>query len=99
MEKKTIASFSVDHRGMQPGVYFREDIRAGVPVLTADVRFYEPNRGRYLSTTEAHTIEHLLATYLRSCPSGFHPCSSLDPRWYRVRSQAPRLLLHPEQEG
>ena len=66
MEKKTIASFAVDHRGMQPGVYFREDLRAGVPVLTADVRFFEPNKGRYLTTTEAHTIEHLLATYLRS---------------------------------
>ena len=66
MQKKTIASFAVDHRGMQPGVYFREDERAGVPVLTADVRFYTPNAGRYLTTTEAHTIEHLLATYLRS---------------------------------
>lgn len=66
MQKKTIASFAVDHRGMQPGVYFREDVRAGVPVLTADVRFYTPNAGRYLTTTEAHTIEHLLATYLRS---------------------------------
>ncbi len=66
MQKKTIASFSVDHRGMQPGVYFRSDVRAGVPVLTADLRFYTPNAGRYLTTTEAHTIEHLLATYLRS---------------------------------
>ena len=66
MQMKTIASFSVDHRGMQPGVYFREDLCAGVPVLTADLRFYTPNAGRYLTTTEAHTIEHLLATYLRS---------------------------------
>ncbi len=66
MQKKTIASFTVDHRGMQPGVYFRMDNRAGVDILTADVRFFEPNQGRYLTTTEAHTIEHLLATYLRS---------------------------------
>lgn len=66
MQHETIASFRVDHRGMQPGVYFREDMRCGVPVLTADVRFYQPNEGRYLTTTEAHTIEHLLATYLRS---------------------------------
>ena len=63
---KTIASFSVDHRGMEPGVYFREDVRAGVPVLTADLRFFRPNAGRYLTTTEAHTVEHMLATCLRS---------------------------------
>ena len=66
MQKKIIASFAVDHRGMQPGVYFREDQRCGVSVLTADLRFYKPNAGQYLTTTEAHTIEHLLATYLRS---------------------------------
>ncbi len=63
---KTIASFSVDHRGMEPGVYFREDVRAGVPLLTADLRFFRPNAGRYLTTTEAHTVEHMLATALRS---------------------------------
>jgi S-ribosylhomocysteine lyase len=61
-----IPSFSVDHRGMQPGVYFREDIRNNVPILTADVRFYEPNNGKYLTIAEAHTIEHILATLIRS---------------------------------
>lgn len=66
METPKIASFSVDHRGMQPGIYFREDLRNGTPILTADVRFFEPNKGRYLSTLEAHSVEHVLATLLRA---------------------------------
>lgn len=90
---------SVDHRGMEPGVYFREDVRAGVPVLTADLRFFRPNAGRYLTTTEAHTVEHMLATCLRSsacadnivyfgpmgCPDGVLPC---DDRAERGRRSA-----------
>jgi S-ribosylhomocysteine lyase len=66
MEIPKIASFSVDHRGMQPGIYFREDLRNGVPILTADIRFFEPNKGTYLSTLEAHSVEHVLATLLRA---------------------------------
>lgn len=66
MDIPKIASFSADHRGMQPGVYFREDLRNGVPILTADIRYYEPNKDRYLTTTEAHSVEHVLATLLRA---------------------------------
>ena len=32
----------------------------------------------------------------RPRPSGQHPCSPVDPRRHRVRSQAPQLLLRSE---
>ena len=64
MEK--IASFQIDHDVLVPGIYLSR-IDLGT-VETFDLRFKRPNAGDYLSGAAAHTIEHLAATYLRSCP-------------------------------
>ncbi|MBR6801770.1 MAG: S-ribosylhomocysteine lyase [Eubacteriaceae bacterium] len=65
MEK--IASFQVDHDKLERGIYVsRIDEYGGVKAVTFDIRMKKPNMGDYLTTTSAHTIEHLGATYLRS---------------------------------
>ena len=62
-----IASFTVDHTKLNEGLYVsRTDKYNGVTVTTFDIRMKKPNKGDYLSTTAAHTIEHLGATFLRN---------------------------------
>lgn len=58
-----IKSFSVDHRKLTEGVYIS---RIDGDIVTYDMRFCKPNCGKYLSESEMHTIEHMLATYLRN---------------------------------
>ena len=58
-----IASFSIDHTRLEPGLYLsRED----GDVRTWDVRMKKPNQGDYVSQGAIHTIEHLFATCARS---------------------------------
>ena len=67
MEK--IASFTVDHIKLQPGVYVsRKDKIGAETVTTFDLRFTSPNEEPVMNTGEMHTIEHLAATYLRNEP-------------------------------
>lgn len=58
-----IASFSVDHTKLEPGMYTS---RTDGDVVTYDVRMKKPNGGDYLSNGSLHTIEHLFATYARN---------------------------------
>ena len=65
MEK--IASFTVDHLRLVPGVYVsRVDQVAGNPITTFDLRMTRPNEEPVMNTAEVHTIEHLAATFLRN---------------------------------
>lgn len=62
-----IASFQVDHTRLDSGVYVsRRDKVAGGYITTFDVRMKRPNREVALTVKAAHTIEHVVATYLRS---------------------------------
>ena len=61
MEK--IKSFQVDHTKFGVGMYIS---RIDDGIVTYDLRMVKPNGGEYLSTPSMHTIEHLLATYVRS---------------------------------
>lgn len=67
MEK--IASFTIDHIKLQPGVYVsrRDPIGAEV-VTTFDLRMTSPNEEPVMNTAEVHTVEHLGATFLRNHP-------------------------------
>lgn len=60
-----IASFQINHDLLQPGMYLS---RTDGDVITYDVRFVRPNIPPYLPTTAMHTIEHLVATYVRNSP-------------------------------
>ena len=67
MEK--IASFTIDHNKLQPGLYVsRKDKVGAETVTTFDLRFTSPNEEPVMHTAEMHTIEHLAATYLRNEP-------------------------------
>lgn len=62
-----IASFTIDHMKLLPGVYVSRKDKIGKEVLTTfDIRMTRPNFEPVMNTGEAHTIEHLAATYLRN---------------------------------
>ena len=68
MEK--IASFTIDHIKLQPGVYVsRVDAIGAETVTTFDLRMTSPNEEPVMNTAEMHTIEHLAATFLRNHPA------------------------------
>ena len=67
MEK--IASFTIDHIKLQPGVYVSRKDQAGAETITTfDLRMTSPNEEPVMNTAEMHTIEHLAATFLRNHP-------------------------------
>lgn len=64
---KQIASFTIDHMKLLPGVYVSRKDHAGSEVITTfDIRMTRPNFEPVMNTAEMHTIEHLAATYLRN---------------------------------
>ena len=64
---ETIASFTVDHLKLLPGVYVsRKDCTGTDIVTTFDIRMTNPNEEPVMNTAEVHTIEHLAATFLRN---------------------------------
>lgn len=58
-----IASFTVDHNRLVPGLYFS---RRDGDIITFDLRFKKPNTGDLLSNAQLHSTEHLIATLLRN---------------------------------
>lgn len=67
MEK--IASFTIDHIKLKPGVYVsRKDHVGSETITTFDLRMTSPNDEPVMNTAEVHTLEHLGATYLRNHP-------------------------------
>ena len=67
MEK--IASFTVNHLTLLPGVYVSRKDHVGEETMTTfDIRMTRPNFEPVMNTAEVHTIEHLGATFLRNHP-------------------------------
>ena len=65
MEK--IASFTVNHLTLLPGIYVsRQDTVGETKVTTFDLRMTRPNFEPVMNTAEMHAIEHLGATFLRN---------------------------------
>lgn len=65
MEK--IASFTINHLELLPGVYVSRQDKFGDTVLTTfDIRMNRPNFEPTMNTAEMHAIEHLAATFLRN---------------------------------
>ena len=63
MEK--IASFCINHDVLTKGMYVS---RIDGDVVTYDVRMKVPNNNDFLENAAMHTLEHLMATYLRNTP-------------------------------
>jgi S-ribosylhomocysteine lyase len=61
-----VASFNVDHDKLKRGLYVSRKDKVGSETLTTfDVRMKTPNAEPVLDTAAAHTLEHLLAVFLR----------------------------------
>lgn len=64
-----IASFTVNHLNLLPGVYVsRRDYIGSEVVTTFDLRFTRPNLEPPMDNPGIHSIEHLVATFLRNHP-------------------------------
>ena len=72
-EGKLIASFQVDHTRIGYGIFVsRRDRVGGACVTTFDVRMKRPNAEPAIHANAMHTIEHVVATYLRNSPFRDH---------------------------
>ena len=64
-----IPSFSVDHRAIVPGIFTsRVDQVGSGMVTTYDIRLTRPNREPAVDVGAMHSLEHLIATFLRNDP-------------------------------
>ncbi len=58
-----IASFSVDHTVLEPGIYVS---RIDGDITTYDLRMRKPNTDDLMTHSAMHSLEHTLATFLRN---------------------------------
>lgn len=64
-----IASFSVDHTAIIPGIFLsRVDTVGDAKVTTYDIRLKRPNREPVIDVAAMHSLEHIIATTLRNDP-------------------------------
>ncbi|MBR7072631.1 MAG: S-ribosylhomocysteine lyase [Eubacterium sp.] len=62
-----INSFSVDHTRIVPGIYTsRVDTLGEYKVTTYDIRLKRPNKEPAVDVAAMHSLEHIIATYLRN---------------------------------
>ena len=64
-----IQSFSVDHTRIIPGIFISRVDRLGdYSVTTYDIRLKRPNREPVIDVAAMHSLEHIIATFLRNEP-------------------------------
>ncbi len=64
-----IPSFSVDHTKIVPGIFTsRIDVLGDEKVTTYDVRVTKPNVEPAVDVAAMHSLEHIIATFLRNDP-------------------------------
>lgn len=82
---KKIASFTIDHLKLLPGIYVsRKDTIGSEVVTTFDIRMTRPNFEPVMNTAEVHTIEHLAATFLRNHETYAEKCIYFGPMGCRT---------------
>ena len=64
---RRIASFSVDHDFITPGIYVS---RIDGDITTYDMRTRRPNCEDYMDNLTMHSLEHMFATYIRNSSIG-----------------------------
>ncbi len=67
MEPEKIESFKIDHNKLKEGIYIS---RTDKDVVTYDLRTRRPNSGDYMDNATMHSVEHMVATYIRSSEIG-----------------------------
>ena len=63
MEPQKIASFTINHNTLCEGIYVS---RIDGDITTYDLRTRKPNMGDYMDNITMHSLEHMIATYIRS---------------------------------
>jgi len=58
-----ITSFTIDHTKLEPGLYVS---RIDGDITTYDLRTKKPNTNNLMDNETMHTLEHMLATFLRN---------------------------------
>ncbi len=94
-EPKRIASFSVDHDYIEPGIYIS---RIDGDITTYDLRTRRPNAGNYMDNLTMHSVEHMIATYIRAGAIGenviyFGPMGCQTGFYLLVREKEPPDVL------
>ena len=92
---KKIASFSVDHDKIRPGMYIS---RIDGDITSFDLRTRTPNAGDYMDNITMHSVEHMLATLLRNGEIGanviyFGPMGCRTGFYLLTRDLAPKAVL------
>ena len=97
-----IPSFQVDHTLIVPGIYeSRVDDIGGEKVTTFDIRMKRPNAEPAVHPNALHTIEHVVATYLRNDPEWkdrivyWGPMGCLTGNYLIVKGRPKPEELHP----
>lgn len=60
---EVVSSFTIDHTCLKPGIYVS---RAEADFVTFDIRMTEPNKEPAVCPSAMHTLEHLMATWMRN---------------------------------
>ncbi len=64
-----IQSFSVDHTAIVPGIFISRVDQVGSGIATTyDIRLKKPNREPVIDVAAMHSLEHIIATFLRNDP-------------------------------
>ena len=59
-----IKSFKIDHTKLNIGIYLHDVKKINNCFITTyDMRFKQPNKGKYISNSAMHSLEHIIATY------------------------------------
>ena len=67
MKPAKIESFKIDHNKLNPGIYVS---RTDGDIVTYDLRTRKPNMGDFMDNATMHSVEHMIATYIRSSSIG-----------------------------
>ncbi len=90
-----ITSFEVDHDIVTPGIYIS---RVDGDITTYDLRTRIPNAGDYMDNVTMHTVEHMVATYMRNSEIAeniiyFGPMGCRTGFYLLVRSESSERVL------
>ena len=67
MKPARIESFKIDHNKLKEGIYIS---RTDGDIVTYDLRTRKPNMGDYMDNVTMHSVEHMIATFIRSSEIG-----------------------------
>ena len=69
IDMELIPSFSVDHTKIIPGIFLSRQDKVGDAIVTTyDIRLSRPNREPAVDVGAMHSLEHIIATFLRNNP-------------------------------